>query len=118
MITLSDQYKTLLMSLGKEYQRLNDIYKSNAPLYGTIPAGGGEWMDSFFRMEAIRGCTSALSKGESIEDAIVAGKEASTDAVRIWNSRREYQVRRWDGTSHSWLENLVYRMCRECGIVE
>lgn len=103
--------RRLLILLDGEYQRLNGIHWANAPRNGKIPIGGGQWMDSFFRMEAIRGCQSALRSGASLQEAIKAGQKESRAAVKIWNARREYQVHRWEETAFDYLERLVYGKC-------
>lgn len=97
----------LLRSLGVEYDRLNKIHSESAPKGGDIPAGGGDWMDSFFRMEGVRGVMTALRAGKTVDYAIQFGKDVSTLAVKIWNGRREYQVRRWEETGHSFIERTV-----------
>ena len=54
--------------LDQEYQRLSDTHYTNAPK--GMPVGGGDWMDSFFRMEAIRGTMNGLRRGLSLEESI------------------------------------------------
>lgn len=70
-------------------------------------------MDSFFKMEAIRGVVSALRNTCSVSVAIKKGKQQSTFAVSKWNSQRGYQVHRWNQTAWSWLEGLVYSLKRK-----
>lgn len=101
----------LLSLLGEEYQRLHDKHYLSAPR--GVPVGGGDWMDTFFRMEAIRGTQGALERGDSIAEAIGEGKAVSSIAVRLWNAKREWQVHRWEETAHGWLEMLVHRLKKE-----
>lgn len=100
----------VLRDLDAEYMRLSDIHYRNAPRNGAIPVGGGEWMDTFFRMEGVRGMIRCLRNGLSLRKALDHGKVASEIAVRLWNSNREYQVHRWDQTCHDYLETLVRRI--------
>lgn len=64
-------------------------------------------MDTFFRMEAIRGCMSALRLGKPLQEAVDDGKKTSEIAVKKWNDRREYQVHRWHETAHEYLDTLI-----------
>lgn len=102
-------HKRLLIYLGEKYQELSDRYYKNVPKFGTVPAGGGEWMDSFFRMEAIRGCMTALRLSKSVEEAVLDGYAVSEIAVQIWNTRRkkDYQTQRWEKTAHDYLDSLI-----------
>lgn len=77
-----------------------------------IPVGGGDWMDSFFRMEALAAAVGSLRKGCSISAAILSGKLAAREAVRKWNKRREYQVRRWDQCCDEFIRNAVMNAMR------
>lgn len=76
--------------------------------------GGGEWMDSFLKSEAVLGTIRALREGKSIEESVAEGKSASEVAVRKWNERRrkDYQVRRWEGCCHHYLDSLIVRLRR------
>ena len=103
-------HKPLMILLDKEYDKLSQRHYASTPKRGEIPVGGGDWMDSFFRMEAIRGCLSALRSGNSLTKAIEDGKAVSEISVQIWNKRREWQVHRWPKTAHPYLEMLVYRL--------
>lgn len=96
--------------LDEVYQKLNDKHMSCAPKSNTIPVGGGDWMDTFFRMEALRGCMVALRKGKTIKQSIAEGKVVSEISVSIWNSKREYQVHRIKDTAATYLERTV-RQC-------
>lgn len=102
-------HKRLLIYLDEKYQELSDSHYKNAPPSGTVPAGGGEWMDSFFRMEAVRGCMTALRLRKSVEDAVLDGYAVSEISVQIWNTRRkkDYQTQRWEKTAHDYLDSLI-----------
>ena|ERR1700677_3793746 len=100
------KHAVLLRWLQDEYDRLNEAHHKLLPPHGTIPAGG-EHMDPFFRMEAIRGCQKALREGKTEQEAIEAGAAEAGIAVRIWNARREYQVHRWDGFGEGYLQDLL-----------
>lgn len=101
--------------LDDEYMRIHDLHYKAAPrnadgLGSGIPVGGGDWMDTFFKMEAIRGVISELRQGKDIDTATATGKVLSEIAIRIWNGRREYQVRRWEQCCHDFIERLVWRL--------
>lgn len=100
--------KSLLLALGEEYDRVAEIHRKNAPV--GIPVGGGEWMDSFFKLEGLDGIMLALRKLKPIEVALSEGKQQSTEAVKIWNSRREWQVHRHKETAWTYLENILKRL--------
>jgi len=95
--------------LSDEYNRLVTQHYKSAPRNG-IPVGGGDWMDSFFRLEGVRGTLGALGRGESLNKAIEDGKALSEIAIRIWNQRREWQVHRWDKCCHDYLDSIVRRI--------
>lgn len=96
-----------LKFLQKSYDEWQEIHSKNAPTNNTIPVGGGEWMDTFFKLEGIRGMQTSLRNGDSISKALEVGKTTSEIAVKIWNRHREYQVHRCQETCHSFLERLV-----------
>lgn len=108
-LTREKRYQ-LLRLLDVEYQSLNQRHLENAPKNNTIPVGGGDWMDTFFRMEAIRGCMGALREGKSLGDAIAEGKAVSEIAVKIWNKKREWQVHHHTETAFSFLSRLMHRL--------
>ncbi len=95
--------------LSKEYDRLSQQHSKTTPKNG-IPVGGGDWMDSFFRMEGVRGVLSALGRKVSLKNAIQEGKAVSEVSVEIWNKRREWQVHRWTKTVHNYLDSLYRRI--------
>jgi hypothetical protein len=70
-------------------------------------------MDLFFRMEAVRGVMTSLRGGKSLREAVADGKTASEVAVKIWNGRREWQVRRWEHCCHDYLDGLIRKLRRE-----
>lgn len=70
-------------------------------------------MDTFFRMEAIRGCLTALRNGKKLGAAVQEGKDVSSISVQIWNQKREYQVHRWEETTWSYLDRLVVKIRRQ-----
>lgn len=101
----------ILCELSPIYDTIEKRYRAEQEAIGSrIPAGGGEWMDLFFRLEGIRGVLESLRKGETIEQALKRGKEYSTIAVRKWNSRREYQVHRWDECAHDFIETTLRKI--------
>lgn len=90
--------------LMDKYQEALDVSNRNAPRGGAIPVGGGDWMDYFFRSEAIMGVVESLRrKNGSLKDAMEDGKKRAEEAVKIWNSRREFQVHR----STCWIEDYL-----------
>ena len=109
MPLLTSTRYAILKELDSEYQMLHDYYYKVAPIGGRIPVGGGEWMDTFFKMEAIRGTQNALRNGVSIKEAVKQGKTTSEIAIELWNTKREWQIHRWKGECHSYLERLVLR---------
>ena len=111
MPLLKSKLYSILRNMDVEYQKLDERHRESQPKNNSIPVGGGDWMDTFFRMEALRGTMSALRSGKSIPKAIEDGKAVSEISVRIWNGRREWQVRRWVETAHAYLERTV-RKCR------
>ena len=84
----------LVRAIEEEYRRLLRRQEAHAPRSGEIPIGGGEWMDSHFKAEGLRGVLAGLRAGKGILEAIEEGVDTYLTAVLIWNSRREYQVRR------------------------
>ena len=92
------------------YQELSEKHYACAPKNGELPIGGGDWMDTFFRMEGLRGTIGALQRGKNLSDAFEEGKTVSEISVRIWNGKREYQVHRWDKTVYSYLESVKKRV--------
>lgn len=102
----------LLRSLDCVYDDLCQRSSKNAPQ--GIPVGGGDWMDDFFKAEALRGFLTAYRDPKAtIEKAIEDGKIISTIAVKIWNKRREWQVHRCEETAHRFLENTVWAIKRK-----
>jgi hypothetical protein len=67
-------------------------------------------MDTFFKMEAIRGVLGALRHGDTLEKARQDGKVVCEIAIQLWNTKREWQVRR----SNCWIEDFITRMVAEC----
>lgn len=97
----------LLRFLDGRYQSLSRKHREAAPTGGTIPIGGGDWMDTFFRMEALRGCIGALRRDKTLAEAVEEGKTVAVIAVQIWNRRREYQVHRCEDTADDYLDSVV-----------
>lgn len=110
MPTPPKERRIALKILQNEYDSLAERHNKAAPRGGALPVGGGDWMDCFFRMEGVRGALSALGRKVSLPEAIKEGKMVSEIAVRIWNQRREWQVRRWDKTVHNYLDGLYRRI--------
>ena len=82
---------TFRRKLLDKYQEALDISNKNAPRGGAIPIGGGDWMDYFFRSEAIMGVVESLRrKNGSLKEATKAGVERATAAIEIWNKRFAY----------------------------
>lgn len=106
-------YFPLMRRLDEEYQKLSDAHYRAAPKGGSVAVGGGEWVDTFFKMEAIRGCLTALRNLKNLSEAVEEGKAVSSIAVQLWNQKREFQVRRWEETSHAFLIQLVSRLQKE-----
>lgn len=102
-----EQKLHLLRELGRDYQSVLEEHNGKVRKIGNRIPVGGDHMDSFFRAEAGRGFYDAIRQDASVEDALAAGRREAAAAVRKWNSRREYQVHRWEGTADSWLEGRV-----------
>ena len=100
----------LMRRLEAEYQRLLTKSKACAPPFGTIPVGGGDWMDYHFKSEAVFGLLAALRFGKPLEAAIQDGIEDCKYAIALWNGRREYQVRRWEQMGDGYLRALVFSL--------
>lgn len=68
-------------------------------------------MDSFFKMEAIRGFLNGLRSDGSLADAVKAGNEAADYAVEKWNQSRkkDYTVHRSMGSQDSMLWDYARR---------
>ena len=105
------RYK-LLRNLDTVYQQLCEEHNRSAPR-GGIPIGGGDWMDSFFKMEAIRGTITSLRAFKTLEESIAFGKSTSSFAVKTWNEKREYQVHRCEETAYAFLDSVVRRFASE-----
>ena len=99
---------SLLLALGEERDKVAEIQRKNTPV--GIPVGGGDWMDSFFKLEGLDGIMFALRLKKTIETALEEGKQQSSEAVAIWNSRREYQVHRHKETAWKYLENILMQL--------
>ncbi len=97
----------LLRWLDKKYQELNNKHYLMAPTNGCIPVGGGDWMDLFFKMEALRGMMGGLRSGKSVTASVNDGKAVSEIAIKIWNTKREWQVKRWEKSAHTFLESVI-----------
>lgn len=98
---------SLLRHLDDVYQEMTRRHYANAPPSGTVPVGGGDWMDYFFKAEAIRGCITSLRAGNTLAQATRDGYAVSEIAVQLWNKRREYQVHRWEKTAHDFLDRTI-----------
>ena len=110
MPLLQEHRFSIMRRLDDEFMLLDKIHNENAPKGGTIPVGGGDWMDSFFRMEAIRGTLGGLRRGLSLKKAVEEGKAVSEISVKIWNGKQGYQVHRWVKTAHTYLDRLMKRV--------
>lgn len=111
MIPFSKTRPYLTRLLDDEYQRLYaKHYEEQKAIGNRIPVGGGDWMDMFFRCEALRGCIGALRAGKPLDECVAEGKAVSEISVRIWNGKREYQVHRWDKCCHTFLDGIVPRL--------
>lgn len=97
----------ILRRLDDEYQKLYRYHIDVAPR--GLPVGGGEWIDSHFKLEAIRGATKSLREGSTIEESIDAGKKAGRYSVKMWNDKREWQVHRQIETTDDYIERLVMK---------
>lgn len=100
---------TILRRLDAVYQLLAEKHFESAPKGGRLPVGGGDWMDTFFRMEGLRGMMTALRGNNSLRVALEEGKTVSEISVSIWNGKREYQVHRWKETAHTYLQRELKR---------
>jgi hypothetical protein len=115
-MSLNKYTTAFLIELDKEYMGLRERHTKAAPRPGTIPIGGGDWMDTFFRMEGVAGILSAVRRGKSIREGLEEGKQDSRRAVLIWNERRgkkDYQTHRWEQTAFDYLDSLVTRLLRQ-----
>jgi hypothetical protein len=101
----------LMRKLDEKYQSLSEKSAKAGPRNGEISIGGGDWMDYFFKAEAVRGTLTALRNGKSMEEAIQDGKAVGEIAIDIWNKKREWQVRRWNG----WIEDYLRRLISNIG---
>jgi len=104
-----------MRQLEQEYQRCLERSRACAPTFGTISVGDGDWMDYHFKAEAIFGLLAALRFGRTLQESIVSGVEDCKYAISIWNKKREYQVRRWDGWAESYLLSLVSLLKKAAG---
>lgn len=98
--------------LEMEYEKQVQIHSSAAPRNG-IAVGGGDWMDSFFKMEAVRMMLSTIRAGKPLVEVERYGKDAATIAVKLWNDRREYQVRRWEQCCDDFVDSLIRRILND-----
>lgn len=103
----------LLRLLDDEFAATHKRQQANAPRNGGIPVGGGDWMDSFFKVEAIEGVQEALREGKNLREARNQGRRRSQLAIRKWNQSREWQVHRNEDTAWNWLEMKLYRLCEK-----
>lgn len=104
-----DQRMRLLRLMGETHDELYWRHKREQDAIGSrLPAGGGEYMDLFFRVEGLRMVLQSLRGGLTLAEAITVGQEAFSGAVRIWNSRQAYQIQRWEKTAHEFIERTVW----------
>ena len=104
-VPVSNHYP-LLRLLSEEHAKESERYERSAPRFG-IPVGGGDWMDSFVRCEALEACGQALRKGRPVAEAVEAGAVAATQAILKWNASREWQVSIWEGCGRAYIEDKV-----------
>lgn len=102
-----DHRMRLLRHLDEVYHELWNKHYNLSPRNGEVPTGGGEWMDVFFKSEAVRGTITRLRNDGSVREAIADGKTVSEIAIQLWNTKREWQVHRWEKCCHQYLEHLV-----------
>lgn len=108
------QRMRLLLLVGAQHDELYRRHKREQDAIGSrLPAGGGEYMDLFFRVEGLRVVLQSLRAGGGVDDAVAAGQEASSQAVRIWNSQQAYQIQRWEKTAHEVIERTVWGAWRQ-----
>jgi hypothetical protein len=100
----------ILRSLGDVLDEVERRHRREAPRGGATPVGGGEWMDTFFKIEALQSLIRCLREGKTPSKSLVIAKEASRKAVRVWNSRREWQVHRWEETAFIWIERTYAKI--------
>lgn len=94
-----------LKQISSILDQWNERHRKETPQ--GVAVGGGEWMDSFFKVEGLSGIVESLRDGADLDFALEWGKIRARKAVKIWNSRREYQVHRWVNTADAWLEGQV-----------
>jgi len=107
MPSTREQRMQMLRTLRGIYDKLAEKHYQCAPRGGSLPIGGGDWMDCFFRMEGIRGMMQGLRNNKSLVQSLQDGKDASTVAVKAWNGKREWQVHRWEQTAWHFLECTI-----------
>lgn len=102
----------LMRKLDERYQMYCQQSMSCAPRNGDLPVGGGDWMDNFFKAEAIRGTLTAMRHGKEPLEAAKDGKAVAEISIQIWNDKREYQVQRWNG----WVEDFIQSELKIAGL--
>lgn len=89
-----------------------DRSRANAPTGGRIPVGGGDWMDEFFKQEALEGTLSALRKGLPIDKAIACGRRDCQYAINLWNDRNKKNI--WVHRCDGWIQDFIVTVVRQC----
>lgn len=97
----------LLRDVGKEYDYWCEAYSKELLAIGNSVPVGGSHMDAFFKSEGLRGVTTALRQGKTLEYSIKFGEDVMEIAVKLWNQKREYQVHYWEKHGQDWLANKV-----------
>lgn len=99
----------VMRALDEEHRRLMRLSNDAAPRGSAISVGGGDWMDCFFRAEAIRGLLTALRHKKPMAAALADGQAVAEIAVQLWNGKREWQVHR----SKCWIEDFLRERIRQ-----
>lgn len=109
----SERRYAILRALDDVYQENMSKHYAAAPK-GGIPAGGGDWVDYFFKSEGLRGAIGYLrsNKNPTIEGCIAEGLVVSQIAIKIWNTQREYQVHRWENSVEEFIRYEVTKAYR------
>ena len=87
------------------------LLEQSRPKGSTIPVGGGDF-DKFSKGEVISEFLMKLNRGSSPQIAAEESKKYALLMIKKWNSRREWQVQRWEGCLDDYIDSLKQRFDR------
>jgi len=97
-----------MRKIDEEAQSYRNAGNRLSPKYGEIAVGGAHF-DELMKAEGRESFLRHLRNGKTPWEAAQAAKEDAKAMVQKFNTGREYQTRRYEGTADSWLDDLARR---------